>query len=172
MARRRRTCARELALQHLVAQDLRRDEELDPDPFLRTATDDDEVYLFALGLVHGCRRHLDEIDREIQATSTNWDLRRMATVDRNVLRLGTYELLYRPDIPPQVTINEAVELAKRYSTEKSAAFVNGVLDRIRARHGLEPTRRGRRPADAAPEPSGTFDESARPDTDEVFSPEE
>ncbi len=66
----------------------------------------------------------------IQSTSKHWDLNRLASVDRNILRFATYELLYRDDIPPKVTINEAVDIAKKYSTLESFAFVNGVLDRI------------------------------------------
>ena len=89
-----------------------------------------EARRFAGELVRGVIEHRDEIDARIVAVTEHWDLARMAVVDRNVLRLGTYELLFREDIPPKVSINEAVELAKRYSTAESGTFVNGILDRI------------------------------------------
>ena len=73
---------------------------------------------------------IPELDQTITSASDNWRLVRMSLVDRNILRLGVFELLHRPDTPPRVAINEAVELAKRFGTEDSAAFVNGVLDRI------------------------------------------
>jgi len=140
MATRRRTRARELALQHLYAVDVRADgAEIDPDPFLRLQTKDDEVYLFATGLVYGTLANRERIDAEIRRVAANWDFERMAVVDRNIIRIGVYELLFRADIPPQVTLNEAIELAKRFSTKKSGGFVNGVLDRIRADAGRAPT---------------------------------
>ena len=73
---------------------------------------------------------IGELDGTIASASDNWRLARMSLVDRNILRLGVFELRFRPDTPPRVAINEAVELAKRFGTEDSAAFVNGVLDRI------------------------------------------
>lgn len=89
------------------------------------------VRAFAEPLIRGTLAHRDEIDAVIQRHTKNWDLRRMATVDRNVLRLATYEMLHRPDIPPVVSINEAVDIAKKFSTEESGRFVNGVLDKIK-----------------------------------------
>ena len=77
-----------------------------------------------------------ELDALIREAATNWELERMAAVDRNALRIGCYELLHDDDIPMKVAINEAIELAKRYSTEASGAFVNGILDRIRKEQGL------------------------------------
>jgi N utilization substance protein B len=88
-------------------------------------------------LVDGVTSHLEELDALIVKYSEHWRLERMTSVDRNLLRLATYELLYQPDIPPKVIINEAVELAKRYGTEFSGAFVNGLLDRIRVAVGRE-----------------------------------
>jgi N utilization substance protein B len=76
------------------------------------------------------RTHRADLDELIEAHSHNWRLERMARVDRNVLRLGTFELKYRPDIPRKVTINEAIELGKRFGNEESAAFINGLLDRL------------------------------------------
>lgn len=155
MAVRKRTRARELALQQLYAEDVREDgRQLDVDQFLRMQTEDDAVYLFAIGLVHGTNRHLTDIDAELRRCAPNWDVRRLAVVDRNVMRMAAYELLFRPDIPAQVTINEAIELAKRFSTAKSGGFVNGVLDRIRRDAGLDPRATGPRPEGSAAEPEG------------------
>lgn len=88
-------------------------------------------------LVQGVASHLDELDALIARHSEHWRLERMTVVDRNLLRLAIYELIYQPKIPPKVAINEAVEVAKRYGTEASGAFVNGLLDRIREAVGRE-----------------------------------
>jgi N utilization substance protein B len=85
---------------------------------------------FAERLVTTTRDQLDEIDDAIQSASRNWRLDRMSRVDRNILRLATCELRHSPDVPVKVVINEAVELAKRFGTADSPAFVNGILDRI------------------------------------------
>ena len=81
-------------------------------------------------LTAGVASHREELDALIRRFSEHWRLERMATVDRNLLRLAAYELLYERRIPPKVVINEAIELAKRYGTEDSGAFVNGILDQI------------------------------------------
>jgi transcription antitermination protein NusB len=91
---------------------------------------DPEAQKFALSLVEGVRDHLDEIDAMIQTHSHHWRIDRMTRIDRNVLRLGIFELKYLVDIPGKVSINEAVELGKRFGTEDSSAFINGLLDRI------------------------------------------
>jgi N utilization substance protein B len=85
-------------------------------------------------LVTGAAAHQEELDSLIARYSEHWRLERMTVVDRNLLRLAALELLYQPKIPPKVVINEAVELAKRYGSEDSGAFVNGILDQIRAAH--------------------------------------
>jgi N utilization substance protein B len=85
---------------------------------------------FALRLVITTRERLAEVDDAIQSASRNWRLDRMSRVDRNILRLATCELRHSPDVPVKVVINEAVELAKRFGTADSPAFVNGILDRI------------------------------------------
>jgi len=85
---------------------------------------------FAGELIDGCQINQAELDRRVAAHLKGWDLKRLAAVDRNVLRLGAFELLYRSDIPSSVTINEAVELAKRFGDAEAASFVNGVLDRM------------------------------------------
>lgn len=88
-------------------------------------------------LVTGVATHQEELDALIARYSEHWRLERMTVVDRNLLRLAIYELLYQLQIPPKVVINEAVEMAKRYGTEASGAFVNGLLDRIREAVGRE-----------------------------------
>jgi len=90
---------------------------------------------FALELVAGVRGALPELDALIQQHSHHWRIDRMSRIDRNVLRLGVFELKFRPEIPLKVTINEAVELGKRFGTEDSSAFVNGLLDKIGAALG-------------------------------------
>ncbi|MBF5046359.1 transcription antitermination factor NusB [Aggregicoccus sp. 17bor-14] len=91
---------------------------------------DPEAQRFAQELVSGVVQNRTEIDRLIEEHSHNWRLDRMSRIDRNVLRLGIFELKYRPDIPKKVSLNEAVELGKNFGTEESSAFVNGLLDRI------------------------------------------
>lgn len=91
---------------------------------------DETAHAFATELVAGVRANQPELDALIEQHSQNWRLERMQRVDRNVLRLGVFELKHRDDIPRKVTINEAIELAKTFGTEDSAAFINGVLDRI------------------------------------------
>jgi N utilization substance protein B len=85
---------------------------------------------YADELVRAVCHHQGELDAAIAATATNWRLDRMAPVDRNVLRLASFELLHRRDVPLEVIIDEAVELAKRFGADQSAAFVNGVLDKL------------------------------------------
>lgn len=89
------------------------------------------VRLFADPLIRGTVEHLMEIDGKIKHFARNWDLHRMAAVDRNVLRLAIYEMLHRDDIPPVVSINEAVDIAKKFSTDESGKFVNGILDKVK-----------------------------------------
>ena len=89
-----------------------------------------EAQSFALELVAGVQEHKAEIDQLIEQHSHNWRLDRMSRIDRNVLRLAVFELEHRPDIPRKVTLNEAVELGKRFGSEESSAFINGLLDRI------------------------------------------
>lgn len=86
-------------------------------------------------LVRGVARDCDALDAEIRAAQTNWRLERMARVDRNILRLAAWEMLRATEVPAEVAIDEAIELAKTFGTEESAAFVNGSLDRLAHRHG-------------------------------------
>ncbi len=85
---------------------------------------------FAEALVRGTVENLDEIDGVIKGAAEHWEMDRMAAVDRNILRFAVYEILYRNDIPSAVTINEALEIAKKYSTLESVPFINGLLDKI------------------------------------------
>jgi N utilization substance protein B len=89
----------------------------------------------------------EELDKTLAAVAENWDVKRFGSVDRALLRLGAYELLYRPDIPYEVTLNEAVELAKAYGTDESPAFVNGVLDMLRKRNPREKSGPGLKPGE-------------------------
>lgn len=99
--------------------------------FARSRLREPELAQLCLELYDGTVAHQDDIDQRLQASAENWRLPRMAVVDRNVLRLGAFELLHYPQTPPAVAFDEAIELARRYGTAESAAFVNGVLDRVR-----------------------------------------
>jgi len=94
--------------------------------------DEAAIRLFADPLIRGAIENRDEADALIRKYCKNWDLPRIAAVDRNILRLAIYEMLHREDIPPVVSINEAVDIAKRFSTNDSGKFVNGILDSVRA----------------------------------------
>jgi N utilization substance protein B len=98
--------------------------------FLERQEEDRAYYAFAEELVHGTLAHLAEIDATITRLAENWRLERIARVELALLRLAVHELLHRPDIPPVVTINEAVELAKEYGSPESGRFLNGILDRL------------------------------------------
>jgi len=93
--------------------------------------DEAEERLFAEPLIRGTLEHRDAVDEHIKKHVKNWELHRIAAVDRNIMRLAIYEMLYRDDIPPVVSINEAVDIAKKFSTQDSGKFVNGVLDKIK-----------------------------------------
>lgn len=154
----KRTKARELALQYLYQLDL-----CGPDlvpkaiDYINGEEGDEETRRFAMRLVDGTLDNRTEIDAAVQGVAQNWNLARMAVIDRNVLRLATYELLHCPDIPPKVAINEAIELGKRFSTQNSGAFINGILDKIMNRKPLvsaEAAARDAQLAQHAPEPEG------------------
>jgi N utilization substance protein B len=91
---------------------------------------DDATHAFALELVEGVRKEIEVLDGLIESHSTNWRVDHMSRIDRNVLRLGVFELKYRPDIPRKVTLNEAVELGKKFGSEDSSSFINGLLDKV------------------------------------------
>jgi N utilization substance protein B len=128
-----RRLARETALQVLFERDLSKETLITAEIVERWATEfvvPEASKTFAQELVDGTIAHQDEIDQTIASIAQDWTLSRMANVDRNVMRLATYEILFCPDIPGRVSLNEAIELAKRFGGEESAKFVNGILDRV------------------------------------------
>ena len=129
---RKRTKARENALKMLYAVDITGEEPKKCiDAYWKDNEEKDaEVKAFANSLVLGTSNKRKEIDKIISERATNWQLERMAVIDRNILRFAAYELLFADEIPPKVTINEAIDIAKRYGDSESGKFVNGVLDKI------------------------------------------
>ena len=132
--------ARELALQFLYQFDSLKESSSDSEDVEELLSlfwdgndiaSDDDTKEFSSILVRGSCSNLPSIDKILTSYSDNWRLKRMSTIDRNILRIAIYELLYLSNIPPPVTINEAVELGKRFGTEESGSFINGILDKIR-----------------------------------------
>ncbi len=125
----RRSRAREVVLQLLYQDDLSPDRSLTPDLTFISGRlhNNSDLIEFATQLLNGVRRNLTELDELLDKRTDNWSLKRMAVTDRNVLRLGAFEILYT-DTPGAVVINEAVELAKRFGSKQSSQFVNGILD--------------------------------------------
>lgn len=176
---RRRTRARELALQFLYAYEMRGEEaltELDAfvDHHTKTgehageeipAKDRSEIADYARALIHGVHDHQQELNRWIEYIARNWRLDRMAYLDRNILRVALYELLHQSEIPFKVVINEAIDIAKRYSTAQSGSFVNGILDRARILIQAEREQHGV----AVPQPpeAGSEGRGARPTSETV-----
>src|SRR5262245_41789210 len=136
----RRSRAREVALQLLFQFDLNPGVERGvQEQFVRERLHDAEAERFCLAIVDGVQAMRPEIDRTLSEVAENWRLPRMAAVDRNVLRLAAFELLHMPQTPATAVINEAIELARRFGSKDSPAFVNGLLDRIaRQRDGEAP----------------------------------
>jgi len=129
---RKRTKARECALQILYAIDITKDSAEDcarifwnSHPGVKK-----EIREFSDFIVKGVSKNIGFINSVISKYATNWQIQRMAAIDRNILRLATFELLFAEEIPPKVSINEAIEIAKKYGDRDSSKFVNGVLDRI------------------------------------------
>lgn len=134
---RKRTKARECALKILYAIDITGD---DPkkciDTFWKNHEEiDREAETFANSLVLGVSNNKEAIDKLLSSHTTNWQLKRMAVIDRNILRFAAFELLYMEEIPPKVSINEAIDIAKRYGDNDSGKFVNGILDSINKSSG-------------------------------------
>jgi transcription antitermination protein NusB len=123
--------AREIALQVLYQLDI---DPQDPKKVVAFHWENfqpsEQAREFCLRLVEGALQNQKDIDRLIEENSENWTLKRMAVVDRNILRLATFELRYCPDIPFKVTLDEAIELAKKFGSDDSGAFINGILDKI------------------------------------------
>lgn len=126
--------ARELALQFLYGQDMQKnfcgqdllDKKLDE--FCLCFQADSNALLYARQLISGICSHWQEIDKTLSGCSHNWRMERMATVDRNILRIAAYEILHETDVPATVAINEALEIAKRYAEPEAISFINGILD--------------------------------------------
>jgi N utilization substance protein B len=130
MTRRRK--AREVALQFLYELDLNAEDDPAPreEEFWARHPLAAEAHGFCDALVRGTKANQAKIDQLIAEGSEHWELERMAVVDRNILRMAVYELLWSPEVPPKVAINEAIEIAKKFGTKESSRFINGVLDRI------------------------------------------
>jgi len=128
----KRRKGREYALQLLFQTDFTQGKlnSKDIKEFWSDKKETKDVKDFTEDLVRGTLGRLNEIDAIIETVTENWLLKRMAAVDRNILRFAAYEILYRKDIPSAVTINEAIEIAKKYSSTEAAPFLNGVLDRL------------------------------------------
>ena len=122
--------AREYALQILFQSDMTQNQEGLTEHFWAQREVIPAVRDFANLLVEGVLKNLDQIDALIQQYTQHWSLKRIAIVDRNILRFAIYEILYMKDIPAKVTINEAIEITKRYADKDSGAFINGILDKI------------------------------------------
>lgn len=126
-----RRLARQLALQLLFQQEFQaKHAEWQGNFWKEHPTASDTVRTFATSLLQGVKDHQADIDRLIQKFAVGWSITRMPVVDRNILRCGIYELLWEPEIPAAVTINEAIELAKRFADDEAQRFVNGILDHI------------------------------------------
>ncbi|HRI69205.1 MAG TPA: transcription antitermination factor NusB [Polyangium sp.] len=125
-----RSTGREAALQMLFALESGGSIERVMMHYWRLTPGDPEGREYADGLARGVANEIERVDAMIRKASVNWRLERMARVDRNILRMGAWELVHSPDVPRAVIIDEGVELAKKFGTEDSSSFVNGVLDRI------------------------------------------
>lgn len=136
---RKTTEARVLAVQALYQFDVRGPAfQKELVEFLKGSTERPEVAGMAEELFYGCLDNRDAIDAVLAEAAENWDLSRMAIVDRAILRLGAFEMVHKSDVPPKVAIDEAVRLAKKFSTAESGAFVNGILDRVMALRHKKP----------------------------------
>ncbi len=144
---RKRSVARECALKILYQVELIniQPEKAIPSFWEQEEKHPQDVQSFAEDIVTNVRIRVADLDRKISEYATNWQISRMAVIDRNVLRIGLYELMYASGIPPKVAINEAVELAKKYGDTESSKFVNGILDKIHKKEILSPTAEDARP---------------------------
>jgi len=130
MKRRR---SREHALKILYMSDIRGENPIDliDEYWTMNENEEQDVKNFAEKIVKGVFENKENIDKKISSTIVNWDFNRLGVIDRNILRIGTYELLFEETIPAAVSINEAIETAKKYGTEDSPKFINGVLHKIK-----------------------------------------
>lgn len=127
------------ALQYLFAWSLNTPKNLSDDirTFLETQEKPREHYAFGEELIHGVVSHADEIDGRIRGLAHNWDFDRIAKIDLAILRLAIFEMVYRKDIPPVVSINEAIDLSKQFSNLDAKRFINGILDRMKDQLGRD-----------------------------------
>ena len=136
---RKRTRSREAALKILYARDITGEsvEECSRKFWESSEVVDDTVKRYSSVIVSGVEEHLSGVDGTIEKYADNWKLERMATIDRNILRIASFELLFLPEIPPKVAINEAIDIAKKYGDKDSGKFVNGILDKINKSEKVE-----------------------------------
>jgi transcription antitermination protein NusB len=128
--------AREIALQVLYQLDLRPGEPEEAlNLYFENFRPSDQAREYCRRLIDGVLENREEIDRLIEENSENWTLKRIAVVDRNILRISAFELLHCPDVPFRVSLDEAIELAKKFGTDDSGSFINGILDRIHSLAG-------------------------------------
>jgi N utilization substance protein B len=128
---RNRRRSRELALQALFYMDMSQQESIETlELYCATFKPAPQAVDFLIELVKGVLVYRESIDGIIEKFSSNWKVRRMSCVDRNILRIAAYEILFREDIPAKVSINEAIDIGKKFGTEESGAFINGILDTI------------------------------------------
>ena len=134
----RREC-RAAALQFLYAWSINKPANLTDDlhVFFQNQEKPREYYAFAEELIDGALKHMEEIDGHIRALAHNWEFDRIARIDLAILRLAIFEILFRKDIPPVVSINEAIDLSKNFSTADSKRFINGILDRMKDKAGRD-----------------------------------
>ncbi|HYC71630.1 MAG TPA: transcription antitermination factor NusB [Opitutaceae bacterium] len=134
----RREC-RSAALQYLYAWSINHPANLAEDLrlFFEHLEKPRDYYAFAEELIHGTLEHVAEIDGHIRSLAHNWEFDRIARIDLAILRLAIYEMLHRKDIPPVVSINEAIDLSKQFSSADSKRFVNGILDRMKEKTGRD-----------------------------------
>src|SRR3954470_8093258 len=127
------------ALQFLYAWSLNQPQNLAADlhVFFENCDEPREHYSFGEELIHGVIEHLAEIDAQIKALAQNWDFDRIAKIDLAILRLAMFEMIYRKDIPPVVSINEAIDLSKQFSNADAKRFINGILDRLKGQLGRD-----------------------------------
>jgi transcription antitermination factor NusB len=151
----RRSRAREVALQLLFQLDLNPNgKHVQLERFAKGRLREPILQKFCMSLVDGVHAHLAEIDSRLGQVAENWRLPRMAVVDRNILRMGTFELIYTPETPPAAAMDEAIELARRFGTLDSPRFVNGVLDKLKPQGPPTPAEAQNPPSPAdQPEPT-------------------
>ncbi len=132
----RREC-RIVCMQYLYAWSINRPDDLEEDlrVFYEGLEENRDYYAFADELIYGVIEHHEAINAKIKSMASNWDFDRIAKIDLAILRMAIFELLFRKDIPPVVTINEAIDLSKAYSSAESKRFVNGILDRLKDQLG-------------------------------------